>query len=1166
MRSCARSWQAIAAVSGLAFAIVFSAGPVRAADFTVSNTDELRQAILDINEVPDPSTPHNITLSSNITLNSSLTPIASNVNIRGANFTLSGDSRFQVFFVDSGTVNISNLTISNGLAAGGNGGVGRAGGGLGAGGGLFVNTNAVVSVADVVFRNNAARGGDGGVDAGPNVGGGGGGLHGNGGDFGGGGGGYNGDGGTDGGGGGGLEGNGFPGAPIGNGNGGGEFDDGDGGRGNPIAGGQGENGAEFEGGGFGSNGGTGGRFGGGGGGREIGGGDGGDFGGGGGSGDPGDEDDETPVIGGVGGRGGFGGGGGGSSNATPSDGGFGGGNGTVTGTGGAGSSLGGAVFVRTGGELQIVTSADGDITTNNSVQRALVGSGTPDVAGSDLYLMNGVTTEFVVGTGVTSTLRGSVAGDGGLRKDGEGTLVLAGSNSFTGDSTVMQGVLQGTTGSFPGDIVVESGAIVRFEQSNAGSYSGVLSGAGGLEKSGTGTVALSGDNSYTGPTVIDEGVLSVSTDTLPGATNTLVNVDGTLRFEQNFNGSFGAPITGDGTLDKAGSGRVTLLADYGTWAGTTTVRGGELDLGGAAILGGTVDVRTNGRLAGNGRATGDVSVAGTLAPGSAGTIDTLTIDGDLTVDDSATFEVDVQDAANASDQVDVGGQATLSGNSLVTVIPASGDYSTTRVYDILFASGGISGIPSVQNDFCFFTTGLGIAGNTLQLTLTEDLQLDGACSQSKNQRAVGSALVLDDVIDDPELMEVRDSLNVLTQSEVPHALDQMGGEGLAGFGNARLAVATQFLGALSQRMRHPDASDGAHDDGGVPYPLSMTRPLLPSLGTNAALAGSLDASSITTAMALPGVAANGRRHASPFSFVSLRGESGLGGWLDGFATFASIEGTGGGTAGAPTNQLPDGTHDTDFNLYGTSGGVDWSITDSVMLGAAAGYTRSKLSVSDLTTWGTGDTFQGAVYGAFSTDLFYLGGVARYAYTTMETTRRVSFGGLYEKADGDFDGSSLSGYAEAGLASLELAEFFFQPSASFQYTYVDTEEFTETGAPGLNLNVDSENFSSIVTNLGVRVYRPFSMDPRTDIVPELRVRWAHEFGDLDRNVAARFDDVTTGPALFEVKGAEVGRDVAVVGVGWTVVGEGNVSLSLNYDATLNEDIVAHTATLGVLIYW
>ena len=34
----------------------------------------------------------------------------------------------------------------------------------------------------------------------------------------------------------------------------------------------------------------------------------------------------------------------------------------------------------------------------------------------------------------------------------------------------------------------------------------------------------------------------------------------------------------------------------------------------------------------------------------------------------------------------------------------------------------------------------------------------------------------------------------------------------------------------------------------------------------------------------------------------------------------------------------------------------------------------------------------------------------------------------------------------------------------------------------------------------------------------------------------------------------------------VIGENDVSLNLNYDATLNEDLVSHAITLGALISW
>ena len=55
-------------------------------------------------------------------------------------------------------VAINNVTLSNGLAQGGSG----SGGGMGAGGALFVNQSADVTLSNVSFANNTARGAAGG--------------------------------------------------------------------------------------------------------------------------------------------------------------------------------------------------------------------------------------------------------------------------------------------------------------------------------------------------------------------------------------------------------------------------------------------------------------------------------------------------------------------------------------------------------------------------------------------------------------------------------------------------------------------------------------------------------------------------------------------------------------------------------------------------------------------------------------------------------------------------------------------------------------------------------------------------------------------------------------------------------------------------------------------
>lgn len=356
-----------------------------------------------------------------IILTSPLPIINFDLIINGLNNPIIGNQNYQVFFINQGKVRIRNLIISCGKSAGGDGGnslggpvpgatvlSGSGGGGLGAGGGLFVNTDAEVFLSNVKFISNQAIGGNGGPLTYN------GGFEGNGG-----GGGYNqangGDGtpGPGGGGGGGFASHGasgiqFSASSFGGGGGGGGFSGfisgshqqisqngdgkrpsqdgcgGDGGDGITLSGGglggcagaDGQNGHPGGGGGGGSDnqagkGGNGGNpdpiespggGGGGGGWTSSSGGDGGlgsNFGGGGGAGNEG----------GNGGDGGFAGGGGGAVVLRSGNGGFGGGGGgnrfspsagkggTYAGdgnnSGGGGAGLGGAIFVNKGGRLSI---------------------------------------------------------------------------------------------------------------------------------------------------------------------------------------------------------------------------------------------------------------------------------------------------------------------------------------------------------------------------------------------------------------------------------------------------------------------------------------------------------------------------------------------------------------------------------------------------------------------------------------------------------------------------------------------------------------------------------------------------------------------------------------------------------------------------------------------
>ncbi len=817
------------------------------------------------------------------------------------------------------------------------------------------------------------------------------------------------------------------------------------------------------------------------------------------------------------------------------------------------------------------------------------------------------------------TLSGAISGAGSLAKIGSGELTLTAANTYAGGTDLNAGVLgvgnsaalgagglsmaAGTTlqavanSLVLANTIALTGADTIDAQANALMLSGVVSGAGGLAKIGSGELMLTAVNTYAGGTDLNAGALGVGNSaalgagglsmaagtTLQAVANNLVlanavTLTGADTIDAQANSlTLSGVVSGAGSLAKIGSGELTLTA-ANTYAGGTYLNAGTLGVGNSAALGSgpltmqdgtilqftanglnlanaiifpgvdpTIDTQGN-----NETMSGVISGIGGLTKIGAGSLDltaTNTYTG-ATIVSVGALVVDGSIASSSSLTIAPG--ATLGGSGTVPgfVVPAGATVAPGALtpYNTLHVAGALG-----------FLSGS---------TYVVDVDAAGA---SDKIAATGAATLSGGTVN---VLAASGSYSTATRFTILTAAGGVSGAFASLTTSSNLAFLTPGLSYDADDVYLGFAQTAAFPSVAMTPNQNAVATTLQILGPGAPLYTAVVGQSVAGARAAFD-ALSGEIHASAVSSAfddarlpreavldrlsSPYGALPVGGGAAGFAAMnaiaaptlpADVFAAWGQAFGSFGHIGGDGNAATvDRSMGGFILGVDATLDNRYRLGVAAGYSQSSFTIDARGSSGHVDSTFAGLYGGASLNALQLRGGAFYAYNRYGADRAISFPGFYDTASSGYGGDTLQAFGEAGwrLPMAGLAgPTFVEPFVGLMAMHIDTASFTEAGGAAALIGA-SRGYDYGATTLGVRAEATlFSGVP---LLARGMLGWRHVFGDVTPSSTLAFASAPSIP--FAISGAPIARDALVVEAGFDWKLTNNATVGVFYSGALGD---------------
>ncbi len=243
----------------------------------------------------------------------------------------------------------------------------------------------------------------------------------------------------------------------------------------------------------------------------------------------------------------------------------------------------------------------------------------------------------------------------------------------------------------------------------------------------------------------------------------------------------------------------------------------------------------------------------------------------------------------------------------------------------------------------------------------------------------------------------------------------------------------------------------------------------------------------------------------------------------------------------------DGDSNTASTRYRQGGlyiGGDKAFDSGWRVGGAVGFTDGRISADERDSSADVKSYTAALYGgkgwALSRGQLNLLMGAGYTYHDIDTDRDTNVLGS-QRLSADYHANSIQLFAELGYAMPVSSAAYVEPYLNLGWSDLRTQGFSESGG-STALQADSDHNQVFTQTLGLRGGTVFTTG-KTELSLLAGLGWRHANGDLDATRTMSFSQ--GGGDRFEIKGAPIARNAAVLDLGAEAQLGKNTALGLSY---------------------